>query len=566
MAITLYNDKVARRRVPILLSVCCVFLIGLPLWWKATEVYRADLPADAIRAWAASKAVLRYPVDVYIEFPPSAGQSLEDNGQVVTALNEALAHARSNVEPAESSDAVGASLPVRFDVHARLLNPEAKPPAGAPVVRIRYDPDLIDRPWVHIRADQRLDLVVARPPAAATPSVIGPLTEVITRLYRAQERFANDRTSNGERPHPAARRAVRHTRDYQLTFSLFYEEASAAARTPDWDIEAALATHVRPFLRHVAPLFNFTLDSQVQAFSSLPIQPARDPRGTDSDTSARHTLRAGDLPHFINAQDWNLESTETTRPLLNFILYVPAPSRTPLEIVTADGHPLPSNAFLLPRWGGVCIWNRPPTGPPTISDTATITTASALDVAALHQPFVTFVTQLRNLLGVPDWSREVIQPLGQVFEVAVESRLAGSSLTTWEFQLLVAKRSTENVAEAATTLQSLLNLVDSIPNMVVLDRIESKVTRALDHLRRFEEELDGRRYVTAYAHAAEALSQAESAFFDPTMLALLYFPDNHKFGVYMPLFVPAFLPVLMAILKEVKRRRNLRAAAKTKAE
>lgn len=47
------------------------------------------------------------------------------------------------------------------------------------------------------------------------------------------------------------------------------------------------------------------------------------------------------------------------------------------------------------------------------------------------------------------------------------------------------------------------------------------------------------------------------------MLALLYFPDEHKFAIYMPLFLPVGVTVLAALLKHVK---DTKAAARAEAE
>lgn len=65
----------------------------------------------------------------------------------------------------------------------------------------------------------------------------------------------------------------------------------------------------------------------------------------------------------------------------------------------------------------------------------------------------------------------------------------------------------------------------------------------------------------AWELSKEAYVLSDSAFFDPTMLALLYFPDEHKYAVYMPLFVPILLPILSAIFKEFqlfKARRKVK--------
>lgn len=45
------------------------------------------------------------------------------------------------------------------------------------------------------------------------------------------------------------------------------------------------------------------------------------------------------------------------------------------------------------------------------------------------------------------------------------------------------------------------------------------------------------------------------------MLALLYFPDEHKYAVYTPLFGPVAVPMLAALAKEVKEWRERRRKA-----
>jgi phosphatidylinositol glycan class S len=60
-------------------------------------------------------------------------------------------------------------------------------------------------------------------------------------------------------------------------------------------------------------------------------------------------------------------------------------------------------------------------------------------------------------------------------------------------------------------------------------------------------------YAAASAAARAARAAAESAFLHPAVLAQLNFPESHKLGVYMPLFLPLCVPVLKGLLLEVKR-------------
>jgi GPI-anchor transamidase subunit S len=49
-----------------------------------------------------------------------------------------------------------------------------------------------------------------------------------------------------------------------------------------------------------------------------------------------------------------------------------------------------------------------------------------------------------------------------------------------------------------------------------------------------------------------ALEYAEKAFFDDKMVSMLYFPDEHKYAIYTPLFGPLALPLVLALLKELQ--------------
>jgi phosphatidylinositol glycan class S len=57
--------------------------------------------------------------------------------------------------------------------------------------------------------------------------------------------------------------------------------------------------------------------------------------------------------------------------------------------------------------------------------------------------------------------------------------------------------------------------------------------------------------------ARQAIVSAEEAFFDKTLLSLLYFPSEHIYAMYMPFFVPATIPILAAVFEKVKAWRSL---------
>jgi len=66
----------------------------------------------------------------------------------------------------------------------------------------------------------------------------------------------------------------------------------------------------------------------------------------------------------------------------------------------------------------------------------------------------------------------------------------------------------------------------------------------------------------ALIHSSELLSSR--AFFNPNMLGQLYFPDEHKYAVYTPLFGPLAVPLLVAGIRLLKEKRQSRVVDKQK--
>lgn len=69
----------------------------------------------------------------------------------------------------------------------------------------------------------------------------------------------------------------------------------------------------------------------------------------------------------------------------------------------------------------------------------------------------------------------------------------------------------------------------------------------------------------ALQYSKEAILASEKAFFDPSLLHLLYFPDDQKFAIYIPLFLPMCVPIFLSLLKilsELRQRRKQKQAKK----
>lgn len=93
----------------------------------------------------------------------------------------------------------------------------------------------------------------------------------------------------------------------------------------------------------------------------------------------------------------------------------------------------------------------------------------------------------------------------------------------------------------------------------------TQVSSAVTSLQLAAAELEAGNLGFALQYSKEAFSASERAFFDPSLLHLLYFPDDQKFAIYIPLFLPMCVPILLSLLKilsELKQRRRERQAKK----
>ncbi|KAJ8586391.1 hypothetical protein M405DRAFT_795638 [Rhizopogon salebrosus TDB-379] len=318
-----------------------------------------------------------------------------------------------------------------------------------------------------------------------------------------------------------SQRVVQYSNHYRLAFTLLNENATPRRFVETWDVQNALAEFVFPLLSKLSVLHNFTVESQVQYHAPLAFEPKRFSIG-DTEISG---LTQEDLSVFINSAEWTLSSSVSNDPVLHFVLFVPSKTHAPLKIIDGEGHPTSQSSFLLPQWGGIFILN------------------DEFDSHSLHlshddlKPvFHNFATQLAALLGVPP--------------VPPGLSMGKSPLPSdWQLDALLRRRALQNVQGTQDTLHSIVKLVDQIDNMPVGQVVRDDVLDALTSLHE--------AYRTAAASPAialqlssKALSMASRAFFNPGMLALLYFPAEHKYAVYTPLFASISVPLVVALIRE----------------
>lgn len=314
-------------------------------------------------------------------------------------------------------------------------------------------------------------------------------------------------------------RIVRYSPTYHLTFSLF----TATGLPNSWDVEHAISEYLQPLLDALGGISTFTVDSQIQFYASLSssVVPTWVPGPEGDEGKGQWVLKKEDLSSFINSAEWPLVSI-TSYPTINFIIYIPSKEQSPLVISDSA-----TNAFLLPQWGGVMVLN-PNNG--TSGEELT----SHLSKEALKPSLDLFATQLLALLGAPTHPSSL--------PIRLDS--------------LTRQRSAELLVSASSTLGSLYRLTLALPSISIPSSVSTSVASTLSSLKNACRELKNGRFGGeggALEEGRNAAFQAERAFFEKSMVGQVYFPEEHKIAVYLPLMGPVGVPLVMGAAKEVAR-------------
>ncbi|KAJ3385321.1 hypothetical protein HDU92_003108 [Lobulomyces angularis] len=334
-------------------------------------------------------------------------------------------------------------------------------------------------------------------------------------------------------------RTIKYSPEYQVTFSLLVGEPSSLM--VDWDIEQAIDSYLSPFVQFINSVTNLTISSQILLHTSLPIKPIK----LFLDGKDAFILTPKELPHFINSAEWNFASVVNSFPPLNFLLYVPSLEESPLYLTRTDHTLLSTNAFLIPRWGGIIVAN--PILP--INDAHNTKKKVLLKEIAMKNYIEIYLQQLRSLLGIRRcWTDSNF--LSKSIKVEYENSLNGITLN--ELDRWTRKISLSNLEDTVNTLGSLMVLIEEIDGMVVEDKIRDYVLISLDSIKKLYENLEKMNYNEANYLSQIGIQYSEKAFFDKSLVSMLYFPTEHKYAVYLPFFLPALMPVFKSLISSLK--------------
>ncbi|KAL1957579.1 hypothetical protein VTO42DRAFT_5690 [Malbranchea cinnamomea] len=551
-------EEIRTRSLIILSFWAVIIFLGLPMWWKTTSIYRAHLPLDDMGSGKACHPV--FPLQIRVRAPsmlaPEAENLIRATQLALDDLNDFSAH-HLRLRLVESlSSPENVSRHKSDDEAATGLSEDA-----ALTVTLRPNEEAVAPASELNQYSERLDITYPPNQALSQSSVQSPLASFIAaevqKLFVEEKATIEYILSNGNmvtsnvQPSITAGRAAqgvngnnpkeqrpttlkfvapqlkdsivrrinrsfKYADTYHLSFSLFTPGGSPSS----WDIEPALQEYLLPLLRAFSPISNFTIDTQVQLYATFS---PTGPQPEYDEIKSAWTLKREDLSGFVNAAEWPLSPNIGSNPTINFILYVPSPSQSPL-VIKENG----ATSWIIPQWGGIVILNPPVS---IVSAPEDRTNPTRLTKQSLHPALTIFSHQLLSLLGTPS---------------------TPSSLPL-RLQSLIRIHTATLFLSATSTMGSLSRLVRSLSSIPIPLSVANSVSRSLSHLSDTCAYLREGRFKQALIAARIAEREAERSFFDKSMVGQAYFPDEHKVAVYLPLLGPIGVPLVLSLIKEVKR-------------
>ena len=364
----------------------------------------------------------------------------------------------------------------------------------------------------------------------------------LDRLTRLLQHVLSFHTSD-----PADTRQWTYAPSLHLSCTLLTSQPSP--HTYIWPFTAIVERTLRPFIRALPPLLEVSVDGQSVQYADIAPNAVR----VEGDNgSSVWQVSSDELRHFVGNTRWNVESVLHLETI-DLVAYIPPPHQRPLLVHHTTATPTSSSSpphisqadgFIVPRWGAVAFMNG------ELNDSRNVSAQVAeLSAAVTQHVMARFVGMVRIMLALPDG----------VYPNAADTSAfvllpSPVGLAEWEYYALFSRLLSLSLLTTLRNMQGLYDLVASVRHMPVSAAIAQQSEQAVTQARQAVAQCAASEWSECGRSARAAGVSAHDAFYAESLLPSLYFPDEHLYAVYLPLFLPITMPVLGAVLARLRRR------------
>ncbi|XP_058467309.1 GPI transamidase component PIG-S-like isoform X1 [Malaya genurostris] len=519
--------------------IVVIIVIGVPMWWKTTEVYRVQLPYAEIEALDENPIQATIRLGLFVK-------SRERRDILLFELDKKFEH--NFVFNLQLED---------ISLDPSIVSAAKTPAALEAAILKRYSMgvgDFVIIEWGKLEDDV---LVTSERTAfisesATSTKIYQVLTSWILQEYKLKA-ILGSKTMQTSKLRQMRLNTAPMQPHYDILISVFNPRPDK--QNIHWNVRAAAENYIVPFLATMKTIANFTVKTQwvyeveIQQFLQKQMQ-------DDTKLGRHYVVTEHSLPQIITWFEKKLGNQITDSPGIHLVVYVPQCDVAPIRIYRNDGVRATNGnveAFTSAKWGGILFANPAEDAIKKCLDDPDNSEVyvSSQDVMPVSLYQLRKIFDLENNIPLLDCS---LVPIN-----SIEPRL-------WEVDTFTRSNTIYRIHSATLTLQSLIQLLGGIEYIVINDEVGEAIKDAYSRILLAKQYLFDNNLADAAIQARLAYVSAERAFFDPSMLALLYFPSEQKYAIYIPLFLPIMIPVIFSfstISKYLKKRFAKRDKRKT---
>ncbi|EPZ31016.1 Phosphatidylinositol-glycan biosynthesis class S protein domain-containing protein [Rozella allomycis CSF55] len=299
-------------------------------------------------------------------------------------------------------------------------------------------------------------------------------------------------------------KAINIKKSYRLVFTLQIEDMKSSPAI-DWEISLAIEKYLRPFINQLSELVDFKIESHILFDTKLAVEP--------KSNGTHYMLPQNDLSRVLNSASWNLESTTSSEQNIYLILFVPKRS----NIIVLDEEEKEFRSFIYPQWGGIVFQSFEQS---TISE-----------------------MQLRPIMKL--FSKQILSLFGFNFELGHVIDSNDQLLSALQVDLFMQESIIKSVIGTLETFGAFKRMLNKISNIIVPDQVGFVIQSSIFRLKRALAHMQSNKWESSYKDSRRAYLESRMALSDPSMVAMMYYPDDHKMAIYLPLFLPIITPLMI---------------------
>ncbi|EFO28331.1 hypothetical protein LOAG_00150 [Loa loa] len=484
------------RRISALAFIVIVLIFGLPLWWQTTSTYRAPF-----RTFSSDQQIV---LPVYISIASSHSSMKSHIGRAITLLLNELSELpvidrlrlifklnHEDMDALEFISRANKEVSNLFGVHVAVINETVWPYSGYTTY--------FDDQWTFILNCEDESKLAQRMFEAITDVLLDTshLSAIVRRDLRQGIQSSKVSALSSRQQKRLIWDSVALSARYIV--QVIFLHAGYNESSEHYSAENIIL-HARRFAAKLAEVSDLIISSEHLWDFDLTAWLKKDVQG-------RNTIQMDDISQIVTAIEQETSTVESSAPVMKLVV-LDAPQ--PLALLDYMGDE--SNGLVVASWGALLSY-------------------AGQRRLAVNQ---SVIAAMRALFGLDT-------------DLPVSSDRSPLPVANWEIKRIKLRSFVDCSINGMSSVAAIHKLVSQIDNIVINEEMASKTNLAV--------ELISQALLTVekigdidVASVTQGRALAESALNDKSLLSLLYFPNDQKFAIYLPLFLPTLLPLFGSIL------------------